>query len=343
MDIIDKKLLNSLQTGLPLTENPFSELAKELGIKAQEVIERTQRLKNQRVIRQISSIFDTKKLGYQTALIGMKIPLEFLDKAGEIISRHPGVSHNYARDHLYNLWFTIALPKKSSMKKTVQRLGERVKAEDILLLPAIRLFKIGLKLNMTLGKNHNISCEPSGREKPDKEANKEEINFSPSEIQLIRELQNDFPVVERPFATLAERLGMDEKDVIMMTEDFKKRGIMRRLAAVLYHREVGFTSNIMVAWKVPPEKVVEAGQKMASFQAVSHCYQRSVYPHWPYSMYTMIHGRSKEECKEIVRLISREAGVEEYEILTSVKEYKKMRLKYFTDELDRWEEKNILS
>lgn len=161
MDILDKKLLNILQSHFPIIMRPFLNLAKELEVSEGEIIERIKKLKKQKIIRQISAIFDTKKLGYQTALIGMKIKPGFLDKAAAIVSRHPGVSHNYARDHSYNLWFTMALPPASSMDKTIKRLGKIIMAEDTLLLPAIRLFKIGVRLDMMLNNDPNLSYEES--------------------------------------------------------------------------------------------------------------------------------------------------------------------------------------
>ena len=325
MDSIDKKLLNFLQESIPLTEKPFLHLAEKLGQKEGDVLERIKRLKKENIIRQISAIFEAKSLGYESALIGMKIPPEILDKAGAVISENPGVSHNYARKHSYNLWFTIALPQETSLEQTIREIGKTVKAKDALLLPALKIFKIRVKLNMLQNGEQNLSLEET-EGVPEK---KSTVPFLEKEIALIKELQEDFPLSERPFKTLADRACMDEKEVIAVIKSFKERGIMRRLAAVLHHREAGFLSNIMVAWKVPSEKVEACGRKMASFKAVSHCYERKAYPRWPYNVYTMIHGRSDRECEAVVKKISAETGIEDYLALKTEKEYKKARPKYF--------------
>ena len=326
MDSVDRKLLNLLQASLPLEERPFLNLGERLLLSEKEVIERTENLKKEGVIREISAIFDTKKLGYQSALVGMKVKPELLDGAGEIISKHPGVSHNYARKHDYNLWFTIGLPPEVSMEETVNGLKDSAGADDVLLLPAIRIFKIGVRLNMTLTDTPNLSFEKLAKESKEEES---ETSLSEAEINLIKVLQENFPIEEKPFKSIARRLKMNEKEVISMVRAFKEKKVMRRLSAVLFHRKAGFTSNFMVAWEVPEEKVAEAGKKMAAFHAVSHCYERKTYDRWPYNLYTMIHGRSKTECEVIIGNLSREAGVKKYLVLPSDKEYKKVRLKYF--------------
>jgi DNA-binding Lrp family transcriptional regulator len=325
MDSIDKKLLNSLQESIPLTEKPFLRLAEKLGRTEEDILERIRTLKKENLIRQISAIFEAKSLGYESALIGMKIPPELLDKAGAVISKNPGVSHNYARRHPYNLWFTIALPKKASQEQTIREIGKTVKAKDALLLPALRIFKLRVRLNMLQKEEHNLSLEET-EGIPEKNS---AVALSEREIALIKELQEDFPLSKRPFKTLADRVRMDEKEVIAVIKSFKERGIMRRLAAVLHHREAGFLSNIMVAWKVPRGKIEVCGRKMASFKAVSHCYERKAYPRWPYNVYTMLHGRSDKECEAVVKKISAETGIEDYLALKTEKEYKKARPKYF--------------
>ena len=117
----------------------------------------------------------------------------------------------------------------------------------------------------------------------------------------------------------------------------KERGILRRVAAILYHRRAGFSANGMGVWKVPDEKIAELGPRMASFRGISHCYQRPTYEDWPYSVFTMAHGRSKEECDAILDAIAGEFGITERATLYSSTEFKKIRLLYFTDDFRDWE------
>jgi siroheme decarboxylase len=118
---------------------------------------------------------------------------------------------------------------------------------------------------------------------------------------------------------------------------FLERGLMRRFAAVLRHREAGISANAMGVWAVPTEGVEAFGAAAAGFAAVSHCYQRPAWPDWPYTMFTMVHGATKEKCEGVLAEIAAKTGVREYAALYSSKEYKKVRVKYFTPEVGEWE------
>ena len=147
--------------------------------------------------------------------------------------------------------------------------------------------------------------------------------------KVIRLIQGDLPLDLRPFAVLAEKAGISEEDYVQRVASLKKRGIIRRFGATLRHQEAGFSSNAMVAWIVPEERVEEVGKAMARFRAVTHCYQRKTTKGWPYNLYTMIHGDDREECYEIAKKISRKAGIQDYILLFSEKEFKKTSMQYF--------------
>ena len=120
-----------------------------------------------------------------------------------------------------------------------------------------------------------------------------------------------------------------------------QRRLLRRVAAILYHRRAGFSANGMGVWRVPDERIAELGPRMAAFRGISHCYQRPTYEDWPYSVFTMAHGRSKEECDAILEAIASDTGIEERATLYSSTEFKKVRLLYFTDDFKRWEAERI--
>ena len=144
IDATDRKLLNLLQSECPLVERPFDVLAGELGIGADEVIDRVQRLKDRNIVRQIGAIFDTRRLGYTTCLVAMKFADDKLDQGAHVFNEHPGVSHNYARVGDYNLWFTMAVAPGENLEETVKIWAERAGAERYRMLPTIKFFKIGL-------------------------------------------------------------------------------------------------------------------------------------------------------------------------------------------------------
>lgn len=322
---LDKELLNILQTDFPLDSEPFKELAEQLNTSEEEILERTKAMKDSGLIRQLSAIFDTKSLGYKSSLVAMKIPEAEIDAKAAIINEHPGVSHNYKRDHEYNLWFTIAVPPGETIEEHVNTLAEKVSAEDTLILPTIKMFKIGVKFDVT-GKE-----EATAKEKKT-HGHKHRKNIEPltdAEIAVVRELQKDLPITGRPFLPAAEALNITEEELLNIAKDFQDKGIMRRFAAVLRHRKAGFTANAMGVWQAPEDKIDELGQQMASFKAVSHCYQRPSYPNWPYNLFTMVHAKTLEEAQEILKTMSEETGLTNYTYLVSTVEYKKERVQYF--------------
>jgi len=334
MDDIDRRLLNMIQGELPLVDRPFRELGERLGIGEMEVIGRIARLKQRSLVRQISAVFDTRGLGYQSTLVAMQVEPRRIQEAAAVVSSHPGVSHNYERDHMFNLWFTLALPPSSSIPRTVERLADMAGAKATLLLPALKLFKIGVQFDMvgdgdpTLENSHalgSISTLPTP------------VSLTSLDIAMIRELQEDVELEAHPFLRVAERIGVAEREVLTWMQLARKRGLLRRFAAVLNHRRAGFGANAMGVWVVPPEEVDRVGPVMASFRAVSHCYERPTYPAWPYNLFTMIHGRSAAECQQVASRISLATGIDRYALLYSTREFKKVRVKYYTPEIADWE------
>lgn len=149
--------------------------------------------------------------------------------------------------------------------------------------------------------------------------------------QIIIELQAGLPLVSRPYEALGRQLGLTEEELIARIQEFMQAGIMRRMGAALRHHRVGFTANAMIVWQIPEEKIVEVGEQLSQLPEITHCYQRRVLPNWPYNFYTMVHGRSREECQQIAEKLAQIAGESDYKILYSVTELKKSSMKYFMD------------
>jgi siroheme decarboxylase len=335
MDSTDKDILNLLQRELPLEREPFAAIGREVGLPGDEVIRRIETLKRSRVIRQISAIFDTRVLGYQSCLVAVKIPKDKLNAGAKAINSHPGVSHNYERNNELNLWYTVAVPPDSrlGLENTVDVLHRISGAEKTRILPTLKLFKIGVTLDMNMGATAKKEAPQYG------EADRQgaDRNVTEDDKAAIRVLQEDIPLTPRPFDLWGEQAGMTAEELIERAHDFQRRKIMRRFSAVLYHRKAGFRANAMGVWKVPDERIEEVGNMFAQYQAVSHCYQRPVYEDWPYALFSMVHGRSVEECESVLTAMSEESGLTDYASLYSTREYKKTRVRYFTPEMEAWE------
>lgn len=325
-DPVDRRLLVVLQRGLPLTARPYAAVAGEIGLSEDEVLTRVRRLRDgQRgsLIREIGPIFDTRALGYRSTLVAMAAPEGRLDEAAATINAHPGVSHNYRREHRWNLWFTLAVPPAENMETAVKELVEAAGGFPHLSLPALRTFKIGVRLGLDGGgKIDEVEGEvatSSGCLRPPDARDK----------AFIRTLQQGITIAAEPFAPVAQALTVSTEELVEWMREAKSRGWLRRFAAVLHHRRAGYSANGMVVWKVPRERVDEVAAVACRPPQVSHCYERVTCPGWPYSLFTMIHARDREECGVIVRRISDEAGVGDFSILFSGKEHKKARIKYF--------------
>ncbi|MBV8950069.1 MAG: AsnC family transcriptional regulator, partial [Actinobacteria bacterium] len=242
---LDRELLNAVQWDFPLTERPYAALGERIGESEDAVCARIARLKEMAVLRQLSAIFDTRALGYNSALVAAKIQPDRVDDAAEVVSRHPGVSHNYKRNHAYNLWYTIAVPPGDSLDAHVDRLHDESGARVTRKLPTLKLYKIGVKLDMTGTTAADARSEVLEHEKPERRPDMPAPDLTDLEVAAIRIVQEDLPLVERPFAAQGELIGCTEHDVLDMLRSFKERKLMRRFAAVMNHRNAGFKANAM--------------------------------------------------------------------------------------------------
>jgi len=334
LDELDKRLLNLMQGSFPLATRPYAEVARLAEVPEAEVLTRVERLLRERIIRQVTPIFDTRVLGYKSMLVAARVDPENPHRAAQIVNSHPGVSHNYLRNHDFNMWFTIAVEPDSrlGLDGTLDVIQRETGADSIRQLPTLRLFKIRMDLEMEKGTEalQKAAAESEYREP-------EPIELEELDVEVIRALQGDMPIVEEPYAPAADKLGISQERLLEHLESMQERRALRRVAAILFHRRAGYSANGMGVWRVPEERVLELGPHMASFRGISHCYQRPTYEDWPYSVFTMAHGRSKEECDAILDSIEAETGISERATLYSSTEFKKIRLLYFTDDYKRWE------
>jgi len=321
-----KELIRSIQRGVPLEPRPFASIAQGLGSTEEAVIECLRELKREEILREISAVLEGSLLGYRSALAAGSIPGSRIDAVAEIVSAHPTVSHNYLRNHHYNLWFTIAVPLEMSLERTLELLAKEAGVDGFRALCRTHVFKIGVNFDPDSLKN---------RTEVTRSSNLEAVEVGPREAQLFRALQTPLPLVERPFDELAGGIDASAEELL----DFAKchlGGAVRRYVGTLRHRKLGVKENGMVVWRVADDAVQAAGELLARAREVSHCYARNPVPNFPYTLYSMVHGPSRESCHEIARELSSQTGLYDYAVLFSEREFKKQRLRYFLPELDGW-------
>jgi DNA-binding Lrp family transcriptional regulator len=150
--------------------------------------------------------------------------------------------------------------------------------------------------------------------------------------KIIAAMQDDMPLVAEPYRAMADRIGISESELLTRLAKYRADGEMRRMGAVLRHREIGYAANSLCAWQVPEGRLEEVAAVMTSSPAVSHCYSRVPRPGWPYNFYIMLHGHTREECRQLASLLASAAGVGEYIMLFSTREWKKTSMRYFGEE-----------
>ena len=334
---VDRAILDALQQGLPVTERPFAVVAQELGIYERVVITRAAALKREGYIRRMGAFFSSHRLGYRGTLVALSVDEEKLAAIAHFINRFPGVTHNYEREGRYQLWFTLLTMDDAEKQLVLDALSRTEGVNSIIELPSEKSYKIRVTLPMEDKQLHlgprTAGVEPQGNagtESNDSDA-LSALDFL--DKKLIHLLSSELPIVDNPYDFLAKMLQTPVSDVLERIKKYLSLGVMRRIGIVLAHQRAGYTANGLCAWQVPDEQADEIGEAIAAGeQRVSHCYRRRAdeAKGWPYTLYTMIHGHSREEVESIAAAMAdRYEGLGDRIILYSVKEWKKASLTYF--------------
>jgi len=319
----DKILLEKIQKDFPLVSRPFDYFGSICGISEDEVISKTVTLVSKGIIREISAIFNSGRLGYKSTLIALETPDDSIETVARTINSHAGVSHNYLRNYKYNIWFTLTIKEDKDFGEELKKLFHGEKIVRYLILPAVKTYKIGVNFKLTGRNNKN-----AGETAP---VTKKRMKLSESDRKLINKLQEDLSIIARPWEKMASELKISEQDLFDHIEYLKEREAIKRISAVLRHRKVGYSSNGMACFNILEADIESAGKTVARYPEVSHCYQRKTHPGWEYSLFAMVHTRKEEECRLIIDGMSKKIGCSDYLILFSLREYKKERVKYFME------------
>ncbi|OHB56245.1 MAG: hypothetical protein A2173_08520 [Planctomycetes bacterium RBG_13_44_8b] len=314
-----KQLCNALQKGLPICWRPFNEIAKELHSDEIETLRQTKQLKDLGFIRRICAIINHRALGLTSTLVAAHVPEQNLAEVVEAVNSLDNVSHNYRRGHHYNLWFTLQAQTPEQIRDILLNLGGRF-GIDFHSLPVKQVFKLDVRFDADI---KDFELLQQFQEAPKTEP----VELNEKEKIILSKLQDNLEVTEEPFAFLCGE-GLTKEDVLKIITDLIDKGVIRRIAAVVDHRKLGFTANVLFAGEVPQERIVQAGQRLAHFAIVSHCYERETFENWPYNLFAMMHGRSMGQIQRVINKFTEAEKIKSFQLLPTAAELKKQPIKY---------------
>ncbi len=324
-----------MQRGIDIVSEPFQGFGKIEGegsacFQGLELVELLERAMGDGLLRRFGGVFDSQRLGYRSVLCALDFPENQLVEKAAIISMHPGVTHCYERQVMHGggtypaLWFTLAMLQgefEAGWETLRAELG--VSESQLIQLPALKRFKIDVVFNLQSA----VSDKPFLKRAVMPECVARE--FNEVERALVRSLDQQMPLAKRPFSAIAEQIGQPEAWVLSKLNEWKKLGIVRRIGAILYHRQAGFKANAMCVWPVAESDIVEAGRRVANRPEVTHCYQRPPAEVFPFDLYAMIHAGSWSETDALFEEISSSCGLSGGKLFASAREFKKSSMEYF--------------
>lgn len=321
---VEIKILHNIQKELPLCHHPFNMLS-DGQMHENTVIKLIKNFKENGVIRRISALFNSKRLGYFTTLVAMKIPTEEFDTIATIINEYDEVTHNYERDDEYNMWFTIIVQANDEFERVINEIRQKTKIDQLLNLPTLKRFKINTTFRIP-----NLHFTQHSQEilYEDLKNQQEIISIDELDKKIFRQLQ-DIPIVKQPYHLISDRLEISQQYLFHKIEIYKKLGIIRNIRAVLDHYKIGLKENVMVVFKIAPDDIPNAVEVIAAYPQVTHCYERATCDDWQYNLFVVIHEESKAECEKVISEILANTGIKEYKKLYTKRELKKANPRYF--------------
>jgi len=318
LSLMDRRLLTAVQVAFPLAARPFADLGSVADLSEAQVIARLGAVKEQRIIRRIGPVFEPAAIGLTTELVAVEVDPNRVESVGAAIAKWPQVTHCYLRDHRVNLWFAGAAPSALWFEQAADGVLRQQGVRGAWRLPTLRRFKIGVVFDLIEERTSSeIPPRPAFHDCDNTEKG------AVPDIVVVRVLESDLPLVPDPFAVLSRRLAMTDTALLDIIRDWLRRGRIRRYGAQLNHRVLGFTANAMTTWAVPNALLAEAGATMAADPEVTHCYERPAFDDFPYNLYAMIHGRTREHCLAVAERLSRACDLRDPLPLFSTREFKK--------------------
>ena len=314
------QLLSNWQHDFPLVPAPFAHIAGPHGLSEAQVLAHYRQAQADGALSRIGGVF-TPAAGGDSLLAAMAVPPAQLDAVAAMVSQHPGVNHNYAREHRINLWFVMTGPSREQVERSLQAL-ERQSGLRILRLRLQRPYRIDL--GFALG--HSVAqpaLRPAAPERPQP--------IAASGHALAALVEQGLPLTPQPYAAWSEQLGRSQADVIDTLAAWLQGGQLQRFGVVVRHHELGYAANAMTVFDVPDERVDACGLLLAAQAGVTLAYRRNRDPAWPYNLYAMVHGQQRQAVLQVIEHMTEVAGLQGLprQVLFSTTRYKQTGARRF--------------
>ncbi len=325
MDRLDEMILDIIQDEFPVASSPYEEIARRAETSPEEAERRVAAMRRDGVIRRLGAVVDSRALGMATTLAATDVEPGSVDEVASQVGRFREVTHSYLRKGHPNIWFTLVARSRERIDELMDEVRALEGVRSALELPATRVFKLAVrvKFSETPEEERPVSPRPPGQSGEEPASEGSAAPLSDADRAILRELSGGIPEGARPYARIATRAGLGEEEVLAGIRGLLDRGILRRVAAVLHDRKLGYDGNAMVVWCVPDEKLDQAGEAAAARPEISHAYARKTAPDWPYNFYTMIHARSREGAEAVAKELAASIGATDYKPLFTLREFTK--------------------
>ena len=315
-----KRLCTCLQEDLPICRKPFDDLAKYLGTDEKTLLQQIKQLKELGVIRRVSAFINYRALGMISTLVAAHVPQENLQAVAEAVNALDKVSHNYLRQHHYNMWFTLQAKSTQAIDLTLSDLSSRFDI-DFHSMPVERIFKLDVRFDASGASGQGGFLRDTRRLPSD-----EIVGLNKYQKRILVKLQDELALVSEPFEFMCGE-GLEREDVLRIIDELIEAGLIRRIAAVVNHRKLGYTANVMFVGRVPQDRVAWVGEQLAAFPIVSHCYERRTFEGWPYNLFAMMHARSMGEIQHVINQFVEAEQIESFVLFTTPNEHKNQPVK----------------
>ncbi len=321
-DEADFRLLNDFQRDFPLMTRPFARIAADLGVTEAGVLSRLNSLREGGTVSRVGPVFSPRRIGAST-LAALKAPPAHLEETAAVVSAHPEINHNYAREHEWNLWFVVAAPDAVALARVLREI-RRETGCPVIALPLREEYHIDLGFDLA-GKGRTTSKVSYGPVVPEV--------LTGTEVAVMQALQSGLPLVSRPFASVGNSAGVSESEVLSTVRDWISRGIIKRFGVVVRHHELGYRANAMCVWDVPDDQANALGELLAAADGVNLCYRRARAEGWPFNLYCMIHGHDQAEVRAQLAKIVAQCGLADFpsEVLFSTQRFKQCGARYVAE------------